>query len=265
MHFSLHQPPPVLAPWVKTIWCARGTKMEFAAPEPIIPDGCVEMIFNLGDPFMNDGGRQPLDLLAGQMTGPVTALPSGAVDLISVRFWPGRAGAAFRTPMWQLQDRLIAASSVIGGTDRLVDDLRNMPRPLQLDYLAATLAARFGSAEPSARAVVDHALALIEVHRGNVAIEKVAQRVGMTRRHLERKFRDEVGLPAKQMARISRVHAVLDALQHQPLLSGAEIAAQCGYSDQPHMIRECKALTGHTPARLMTSERSLAVRLRAVP
>ena len=85
----------------------------------------------------------------------------------------------------------------------------------------------------------------------------------MTRRHLERRFREEVGLRAKQMARIARVHAVLQTLQQQPLLSGAEIAAQCGYSDQPHMIRECKALTGHTPARLMTSGRSLAGRLRA--
>ena len=73
------------------------------------------------------------------------------------------------------------------------------------------------------------------------------------------------GWPPSSMARISRVHAVLqrDSGQ-QPHLSGAEIAAQCGYSDQPHMIRECKALTGHTPARLMTSARSLAGLMRDV-
>ena len=262
MHFSHHQPPPALAPWVKTVWCARGTKEEFDAPEPIVPDGCVEIIFNLADPFRN-GELQPLDLLAGQMTGPVTAVPTGDVDLIGVRFRPGRAGAALRTAMWQVRDQLIAASSVLPGMDHLVDELRNIPRTSRLDHLSSALARRFSARDRPSHATIDHALAVIESRRGNVAIERVARRLGMTRRHLERRFRDEVGLPAKQMARIARMHAVLQTLRRQPLLSGAEIAAQCGYSDQPHMIRECKALTGHTPARLMTPGRSLAGRLRA--
>ena len=117
MHFPFNSPPPALSPWVKTIWCARGTRAEFDTPEPIVPDGCVEIIFNLGDPFKN-GDLQPLSLLAGQMTSPVVALPTGAVDLIGVRLWPGRAGAALRTAMWQLQDRLIDASGVLPGMDR---------------------------------------------------------------------------------------------------------------------------------------------------
>src|SRR5690349_13919200 len=104
MHFSLHDPPPSLAHAVKAIWCARGTKEEFDAPEPIVPDGCVEIIFNLGDRFVDaaTGDLQPRDLLAGQMTGPVIALPTGDVDLIGVRFKTGRAGAALRIPMWEL-------------------------------------------------------------------------------------------------------------------------------------------------------------------
>ena len=260
MEFAYHQPATQLAPSVKTIWTARGDKEEFDTPEPIVPDGCVEIIFNLGDPFEN-GGRQPLNLLAGQMTRPVVALPTGAVDLIGVRFWPGRAGAALRTPMWELQDQLVDASSVLPGMDRLLEQLRNQPRSGRLDHLAAALARRFGDRGRS-HSAIDHALALIESRRGNIAIDRLARHLGITRRHLERRFRDEVGLPAKQMARIARVHAVLHTIQQQPLLSGAEIAAHCGYSDQPHMIRDCKALTGYTPARLMTSEHSLAGLMR---
>src|SRR5215213_7146506 len=111
MEFSLHAPPPSLADSVKAIWRARGSKQEFESPEPIVPDGCVEIVFNLGERFINaeTGELQPRDLLAGQMTRPVIALPTGEVDLIGVRFKTGRAGAALRTSMWQLQDRLIAA------------------------------------------------------------------------------------------------------------------------------------------------------------
>ena len=134
MEFAYHQPPAPLAGSVKTIWTARGTKEEFDSPEPIVPDGCVEIIFNLADRFEN-GQLQPLDLLAGQMTRPIVAVPTGAVDLIGIRFWPGRAGAALRTPMWELQDQLIEASSVLPGMDRLLDELKNTPRQERLDYL----------------------------------------------------------------------------------------------------------------------------------
>ena len=262
MHFSSHQPPPELAPWVRSIWCAGGGKADFGAPDPIVPDGCVEIVFNLADPFADRRGPQPLQLIAGQMTAPVTAVATGSVDLIGVRFRPGRAGAALRTPAGELRDRLVDASAVVGGAGELRAALRHLPRERRLSHLTAVLARRLGARPMPDTSTVDHALVLIASQRGNVAIERVASEVGITRRHLERRFHEEVGLGAKQLARITRVHAVLRALREQPLSSGAEIAAACGYSDQAHMIRECKALTGRTPARLTTSVRSLARLMR---
>lgn len=262
MEFSFHAPPPQLANSVKAIWCARGTRQEFEAPEPIVPDGCVELIFNLGDRFINaeTGELQPRDLLAGQMTRPVTALPTGNVELIGVRFHTGRAGAALRTPMWELQDQLVSASAVIGGLDRVTDRLREVDESERLDHLARILADRL---EPTgAMSHVDHALSLIDASRGTVSIERVARAVGITRRHLERQFREYVGLRAKHVSRITRIHAALDLLQQQPLMSGAEIAATCGYSDQAHLIRECQALAGQTPQRLKTTDASLASLMR---
>jgi AraC-like DNA-binding protein len=264
MEFEIHAPPPQLAESVKAIWCARGTKQEFDAPEPIVPDGCVEIVFNLGGRFINadTGERQPRDLLAGQMTRPVIALPTGEVDLIGVRFRTGRAGAALRIPMWRLQDQLIAASQVVPELDRLTDDLRNIPAADRLAHLADALARRLGAVDADAMSTVDHALAIIDSARGNVAIEQVARRVGITRRHLERRFREFVGLRAKHVARIARIHSALDLLQHYPLMSGVEIAGACGYSDQAHLIRECRALAGTTPSRL-ESAGSLSGLMRA--
>lgn len=261
MEFTFHAPPPLLADTVKAIWCARGTREEFASPEPIVPDGCVELILNLADPFKNDE-VQPLALLAGQMMGPVVAVPTGDVDLIGVRFHPGRAGAAFRTPMWELQDRLIDASAVFTGAARLVDDLRNLQDSVRLDYLCGVLARRLSAQRPRSLEVVDRSIATIEARGGNVSIEQLAQDAGVSRRQLERRFQDEVGLSPKQLARIHRVHAVLRMMEAEPSLSGAELAMACGYSDQPHMIRECRAVAGLTPTRLTTESSSLAGLLR---
>jgi AraC-like DNA-binding protein len=192
MEFSFHDPPPQLASTVKAIWCARGTKQEFEGPEPIVPDGCVEIVFNLGERFINadTGEIQPRDLLAGQMTRPVIALPTGEVDLIGVRFKTGRAGAALRIPMWELKDQLIAASDVIRGLDRLTDDLRNQARSERLDHLGHALEVAFNNVDAGSLSAVDEALEIIDASRGSVAIETVARRVGITRRHLERQFRE---------------------------------------------------------------------------
>ena len=262
MEFSLHAPPPALADSVKAIWCARGTKQEFDSPEPIVPDGCVEIVFNLGDRFIDTatGRVQDRDLLAGQMTRPVVALPTGDVDLIGVRFHTACAGAALRIPMWELQDQLIPASSVIGHLDQLVDDLRESDRGDRLDRLAEALAARLGPIDASSD--VDHALGMINASHGSIAIETVAKRIGISRRHLERQFRNHVGLSAKHVARIVRIHRALEMLQAYPEMSGAEIAADCGYSDQAHLIRECQHLAGQTPQRLKSTERSLATLMR---
>lgn len=264
LEFAHHDPPPIIADSIKAIWCARGTKQEFDAPEPIVPDGCVEIIFNLGDPFINaeTGQLQPRDLLAGQMTRPVIALPTGEVDLIGVRFKTGRAGAALRIPMWELQDQLIAASDVIRGLDRLADDLRTLSRAGRLNLLGRVLAGNLNNIAADSMSAVDEALEIIEASRGAVPIETLAKRVGITRRHLERQFREFVGLRAKHVARIARIHSALDLLHRQPSMSGAEIAAECGYSDQAHLIRECQEMAGQTPQRLKTTERSLAGLMR---
>jgi AraC-like DNA-binding protein len=264
MEFSFHHPPAELADSVKAIWCARGTKEEFDAPEPIVPDGCVEIIFNLGERFINaaTGELQPRDLLAGQMTRPVVALPTGGVDLIGVRFRTGRAGAALRLPMWRLQDQLIAASEAVTGLDRVADDLRNVADHDRLAHLSRGLVERLAVVDAGAMANVDEALGLIDASRGTIAIEAIARRIGITRRHLERQFRESVGLRAKHVARIARIHAVLDLLQRQRSMSGAEVAAVCGYSDQAHLIRECQELAGRTPQRLKSTEASLATLMR---
>lgn len=96
MEFAYHEPPAELASSIKTIWSARGSKAEFDTPEPIVPDGCVEIVLNLGDRFINGetGEFQPRDLIAGQMMRPVVALPTGDVDLIGVRFRSSRPARA---------------------------------------------------------------------------------------------------------------------------------------------------------------------------
>ncbi|WP_374566188.1 helix-turn-helix domain-containing protein [Ideonella sp.] len=80
-----------------------------------------------------------------------------------------------------------------------------------------------------------------------LALDDIARAVGYEAGELARAFRAHVGQTPGEVHRRLRVEraATLLARSTQPL---ADIAALCGFSDQPHMTRAFKAQLGTTPA-----------------
>ena len=78
----------------------------------------------------------------------------------------------------------------------------------------------------------------------------LAQRLGVTDRHLRRLMVDEIGIAPRHFARIQRFHALLRSSDLSPRPSWATLAADHGYADQSHLIREVNDLAGVTPTRL---------------
>src|SRR5215468_1301133 len=104
--------PASLAPYVRCFWSLEHERPEDAAErEPILPDGCVEIVFNLGDRFKRFHGDgtielQPRSIVAGQMRGSVLIGPTGSVRLFGIRFRPAGARAFFRFPLFEITDRI---------------------------------------------------------------------------------------------------------------------------------------------------------------
>ncbi|WP_074258238.1 helix-turn-helix transcriptional regulator [Vannielia litorea] len=87
---------------------------------------------------------------------------------------------------------------------------------------------------------------LIEATGGRAPVARIAAHLGITRRHLARQFQP-FGLGPKQAARVARFTA---ASARAGTASWAEIAADAGYADQSHLVREFRALAGMTPENL---------------
>lgn len=74
----------------------------------------------------------------------------------------------------------------------------------------------------------------------------LARRVGVSREHLHRLFRDAVGLSPREYSRCARIHQAKRMLRDGRPIS--DTAHACGFADQAHFSRWFKRLFGVTPA-----------------
>jgi len=104
---------------------------------------------------------------------------------------------------------------------------------------------------PAVRWAVDR----IAASGGRMAIDDLAAQTGFTRRHLGNLFERQVGLSPKTLSRIHRFRGALAMLCNGGEVPWTELAEQCGYYDQSHLINEFRRFTGFSPVELARRDR----------
>ncbi|MEP7273771.1 MAG: DUF6597 domain-containing transcriptional factor, partial [Acidobacteriota bacterium] len=250
------QPRPELATFVECLWTLEDDgALEPGRPEPILPDGCSELILNFGARFneqLEDGRReaQPLHFLVGQMTRPILIAPTGRVRLVGIRFQPGGAFPFFRLPMNELADTIVELSAVDATLEReLIAVAADKPllqhKLLAIEDFLARRTRHFRNESWLPRL----AAAVIRTG-GRQSVDELATAVGVTGRQLQRRFLREVGIGPKLLCRILRFQQVFRAIELNQD-GWAPIAADCGYYDQAHLIRDFQQFARQTPAVLL--------------
>ena len=95
---------------------------------------------------------------------------------------------------------------------------------------------------------------------GAVPIGSLARDTGWSHKHLIRKFRQQVGLTPKTAARLLRFERAWRRLGDGEPAHWDRIAADGGYADQSHLIRDFREFTGGSPADFLA--RSIPVEPR---
>jgi len=105
---------------------------------------------------------------------------------------------------------------------------------------------------------VDWALEQITVSEGRVRVGALARELGCSNKHLITMFRDQVGVPPKLVVRLVRFASVMRSSRGPGPVHWAELALRHGFSDQAHLARELRALTGLTAKQARESFAELA-------
>lgn len=90
--------------------------------------------------------------------------------------------------------------------------------------------------------------------RGAIRIGHLADELGWSRRHLGRRFRDEIGLTPKEAARVLRFEHAHALATSDVELAWSHIATATGFADQAHLVRDWRDFTGCTPTEWRRGE-----------
>lgn len=258
MDYSEVSPSEPVRRYVRCYWFLAGTGGAEGPPsDPALPDGSPELILNLGDPFESISAlrapiQQPLTMLVGQITAPFAVRPTGRVNLVAARLEP--FGAVGLWPhLASLTNRWANGQAMPGA--RLDDAWEALRRAgsveRQVAILDQHLAQVFAAGrQPDSR--VEAAVQSIRASGGTCPLEQVATDLGTTPRHLQRLFAAGVGISPKLLARITRFQRVFAARRSDPA-SLSRIAAECGYFDQSHLIRDFRDFAGGAPATFLAT------------
>lgn len=89
---------------------------------------------------------------------------------------------------------------------------------------------------------------LRERFRSRLTLDEISREVGVAPTHLSLTFRRVHGRSLAEEQRRLRIEFACDRLQDR-CAQLAEVAAECGFADQPHFTRAFKQLVGLTPAQ----------------
>jgi AraC-like DNA-binding protein len=208
------------------------------------------------EPGIVDGGDTALE---AALEGPHRYITrrrlAGTGWTVAAMTTPGGLGAFVRVPARTLTDRtvplnrpvlevdrpsLIAVVAAAGEVEARVAALRDA---LELLVHAAD-ADRVGAAREVAAVA-----RLAETDRSVRRVEDLAALAGVTERTLQRMFAEHAGLtPAWVIRRYRILEAAEQARLHGIEVHWASLAADLGYSDQAHLVRDFRAHLGTTPA-----------------
>ncbi|MEO0557611.1 MAG: helix-turn-helix domain-containing protein [Bacteroidota bacterium] len=237
IQYAEHPPPDVLAETVRDLWSFTASDAVKPGTFTLPPDPCTSLAVVQMGPRVGlrivGPHLEPLNVPVGpgsRVRG-VRFLPDAAGRVLGIdpSAWPDRNEAA-ETVVPELAERVCASSTVDAGREALLDALAERVR-----YA------------PPPDALVRASLETIEALRGELRVSELATDLAVSPRTLQRRFRAATGLSPKRYARVRRfLMAVSNVIRDDPDPWG-RVAAEFGYADQAHFVRECVALTGMPP------------------
>ena len=205
-----------------------------------LPDGRITLVFRVLDE--SRGGDV---CVAGPRRRALFKKLDGVERAVVLQFKPGWSVPLFGVPAKALTDQIVPLEHIWGCPGgSLFTELLAAPSLADLiERISHAITSREHTYEPASARLARRAVHLLE--HGEVRVERVAEQLGVTARHIRRAFSEHIGIGPKEFARTVRLKRAVELSATSN--DWVHIAADAGYYDQAHLIAEFRELIGLTP------------------
>ncbi|MCE7000145.1 helix-turn-helix domain-containing protein [Saccharothrix sp. S26] len=232
---EFHPPSPDLAAHVARYWVVEWT-YDRPYRQLVVPYPNVHLTFG-------DRGA----VVSGVSSGHVVKELDGTGRVFGVAFRPGAFRPFLGAPVQSLTDRAVPAATIFD----------HLPAHADLATVEDALRRHLPEPDPRARQAVE-VVDRIADDPLMTRVDVLAREVGGSVRQLQRLFAEHVGVGPKWVIRRYRLREVTERMAAGGAIDWAELAADLGYADQPHFVRDFTAMVGETPTKYADRYRDTA-------
>lgn len=105
--------------------------------------------------------------------------------------------------------------------------------------------------------LINDIISYMEKSAEMIRLSQICKIFNIGTRSLQRQFKEEIGLSPMELLQILRINKAIRLLNGGKDFNLAEISYLSGYYDQSHFIKDIKKITGNTPGKIQSNEKTL--------
>lgn len=268
MDYKMYAPADALKPYVRYFWSLESNISSPLQNFRTMADGCPGLVFQHADNgvYYQYDKELPETFLYGQSTRFAELNLTGTFKTLGIFFYPSAIKLLFginaheltdscldmdaeaRKQGFYLSEQLAAASSI---SEKIV-------------ILSAYLMFQIRNNAHHKDEVMGFVLSAIMQSKGSMPLKDLQEKVQMSERTFERKFKEYVGISPKLFTRICRFQASLSQMRNSKFDKLSDIAFENDYADQSHFIRSFKEFTGFSPNQYQVQSNEIVENLSQI-
>jgi AraC-like DNA-binding protein len=205
----------------------------------VLPDGCSDIVWI---------GEAP-PVVVGPMTQSALFTSEAGTTLVGLRFRPEAGARVLGVPAQEIVDRHVRLDQLWRRQDVHNVSERLLEQRTAAARVAVAQSLLLRRADIRARdPIVERALPFVTTAE---RVDRMARELGISERHLRRRFLASVGYSPKTFQRIIRFQMLLAIAKAHPSTRLGHVALLAGYADQAHMTREVGHFAGVRPSAVL--------------
>ncbi len=247
--FRIIRPSNILSPYIHHYWILKDDS-PIIVTERVTPIGSVQLVFHRNQRLriQKENSMQPQSFVGGQTITYYDVASTGDLNMIVVVVQPYAAQFLLHQPAHLFSELKVSIDDT--------SDMELMELSKQIinhcdDNVCIAMIEEFLIKRLQS-------IPLYELKRWkavqqeiNVSpqtnIASLSDIACLSERQFRRTFNENFGITPKQFLRTVRMQRALHIMEHQPDIAFAQLAYECAFTDQSHMIKEFRQFSGYSP------------------